>query len=193
MLLKLLEDEDVNSLSSFHPILPDLSNNIFYGNSLLSTADVSASDALEINPFDFGERTFDLIVGNPPYMKTEDIKTFTPKEKKLYEKGNRYKTAYKQYDKYFLFIERALSLLKPNGYLGYIVPSKFMKVGAAKELRNLIACNAYLKTMISFGAHQVFADKSTYTCIMALEKNKHESYNPQNEAFRLFRTNRIIS
>lgn len=176
LLLKLLEDEDVNSLSSFHPILPDLSNNIFYGNSLLSTTDVPAADALEINPFDFGDRTFDLIVGNPPYMKTEDIKAFTPKEKSLYEKGNRYMSAYKQYDKYFLFIERALNLLKPDGYLGYIVPSKFMKVGAAKELRNLIANNAYLKTMISFGAHQVFADKSTYTCIIVLEKNKHENF-----------------
>lgn len=176
LLLKLLEDEDVNSLSSFHPILPDLSNNIFYGNSLLSTADVPAGDALEINPFNFDDRAFDLIVGNPPYMKTEDIKAFTPKEKFLYEKGDRYTSAYKQYDKYFLFIERALNLLKPNGYLGYIVPSKFMKVGAAKELRNLIANNAYLKTMTSFGAHQVFADKSTYTCIMVLEKNRHENF-----------------
>lgn len=176
LLLKLLEDEDVNSLSSFHPILPDLSNNIFYGNSLLSTADVPADDAFEINPFDFGDRTFDLIVGNPPYMKTEDIKAFTPKEKSLYEKGNRYTNAYKQYDKYFLFIERALNLLKPDGYLGYVVPNKFMKVGAAKELRNFIANNAYLKTMISFGAHQVFADKSTYTCIIVLEKNKHENF-----------------
>lgn len=176
LLLKLLEDEDVISLSSFHPILPDLSNNIFYGNSLLSTADVPVGDALEINPFDFGNRAFDLIVGNPPYMKTEDIKAFTPKEKPLYEKGDGYTSAYKQYDKYFLFIERALNLLKPDGYLGYIVPSKFMKVGAAKELRNLIASNAYLKTMISFGAHQVFADKSTYTCIIVLEKNKHENF-----------------
>lgn len=176
LLLKLLEDEDVNSLSSFHPILPDLSNNIFYGNSLLSTADVPADDAFEINPFDFGDRTFDLIVGNPSYMKTEDIKAFTPKEKSLYEKGNRYTSAYKQYDKYFLFIERALNLLKPDGYLGYVVPNKFMKVGAAKELRNFIANNAYLKTMISFGAHQVFADKSTYTCIIVLEKNKHENF-----------------
>lgn len=176
LLLKLLEDEDVNSLSSFHPILPDLSNNIFYGNSLLSTADVPADDAFEINPFDFGDRTFDLIVGNPPYMKTEDIKAFTPKEKSLYEKGNRYTSAYKQYDKYFLFIERVLNLLKPDGYLGYVVPNKFMKVGAAKELRNFIANNAYLKTMISFGAHQVFADKSTYTCIIVLEKNKHENF-----------------
>lgn len=176
LLLKLLEGEDVNSLSSFHPILPDLSNNIFYGNSLLSTADVPASDALEINPFDFGDRAFDLIVGNPPYMKTEDIKAFTPKEKSLYEKDKRYKTAYKQYDKYFLFIERALNLLKPAGCLGYIVPSKFMKVGAAKGLRGLIANNAYLKTLISFGAHQIFADKSTYTCIIVLEKSKHDNF-----------------
>lgn len=174
LLLKLLEDEDVNSLSLFHPILPDLSNNIFYGNSLLNTTDVPADDALEVNPFDFGDRTFDLIVGNPPYMKTEDIKAFTPKEKPLYEKE--YTSAYKQYDKYFLFIERALNLLKPNGYLGYIIPSKFMKVGAAKELRNLIANNAYLKTMISFGAHQVFADKSNYTCIMVLEKRKRKIF-----------------
>lgn len=176
LLLKLLEDEDVNSLSSFHPILPDLANNIFYGNTLLSTVDVPSNDVFEINPFDFGGRAFDLIIGNPPYMKTEDIKAFTPKEKILYEKRNRYKTAYKQYDKYFLFIERALNLLKPDGYLGYIVPSKFMKVGAAKELRNLIANNAYLKAMTSFGAHQVFADKSNYTCIMILEKNKHETF-----------------
>lgn len=176
LLLKLLEDEDVNSLSSFHPILPDLSNNIFYGNSLLSTSDVPRDDALEVNPFDFNDKVFDLIVGNPPYMKTEDIKTFTPKEKSLYEKGNRYRSAYKQYDKYFLFIERALSLLKPDGYLGYIVPSKFMKVGAARELRNLIAKNAYLKTIISFGAHQVFTDKSTYTCIIVLEKKKNENF-----------------
>lgn len=176
LLLKLLEDEDVNSLSSFHPILPDLSNNIFYGNSLLSTSDVPKDDALEVNPFDFNDKVFDLIVGNPPYMKTEDIKAFTPKEKYLYEKGNRYRSAYKQYDKYFLFIERALSLLKPEGYLGYIVPSKFMKVGAARELRNLIAKNAYLKAITSFGAHQVFTDKSTYTCIIVLEKKKHENF-----------------
>lgn len=176
LLLKLLEDEDINSLSSFHPILPDLSNNIFFGNSLLSTADVPAADALEVNPFDFGDRIFDLIVGNPPYMKTEDIKKFTPKEKSLYEKGNKYTSAYRQYDKYFLFIERALGLLKPNGRLGYIVPSKFMKVGAAKKLRNLITGNSYLKTLISFGAHQVFADKSTYTCIIVLEKNRHDNF-----------------
>lgn len=176
LLLKLLEDEDVNTLSSFHPILPNLEDNIFYGNSLLSPENVESNLIEEINPFDFEDRKFDLIVGNPPYMKTEDMKKFTPNEKKLYEKKHLYTSAYKQYDKYFLFIERAMNLLKPYGYLGYIVPSKFMKVGAASQLRNFIACRKNLKSVVSFGAHQVFEDKSTYTCLVILQNNEHDKF-----------------
>lgn len=176
LLLKLLEDEDVNTLWGFNPILPDLNENIFYGNSLLSSSNVPVNLAEKINPFDFDEQKFDLIVGNPPYMKTEDIKAFTPEEKRLYEKNHLYKSAHKQYDKYFLFVERALSLLNDNGYLGYIVPSKFMKVGAACELREIISSGKYLKSITSFGAHQVFEDKSTYTCIMILQKKEHEEF-----------------
>lgn len=176
LLLKLLEDEDVNTLSGYHPVLPDLNNNIFYGNSLLSPADVPANLAEKINPFDFDSRKFDLIVGNPPYMKTEEMKRFTPEEKRLYEQGHRYRSANKQYDKYFLFIERALSLLNESGCMGYIVPGKFMKVGAASELRKLIAEGRHLKSITSFGAHQVFEDKSTYTCIIVLQKRGSEEF-----------------
>lgn len=176
LLLKLLEDEDVNTLTEFSPILPDMDKNIFFGNSLLSTKDVPTHLSEKINPFDFDDMKFDLIVGNPPYMKTEDIKKFSPEEKVLYERGNIYKSASKQYDKYYLFIEKALSLLKENGYLGYIVPSKFMKVGAASVLRGIISSGRYLKSITSFGAHQVFEEKSTYTCIMILQKKEHEKF-----------------
>ena len=174
LLLKLLEGEDVDSLSRFHPILPSLDENIFYGNSLLSSADVPEKEKESINPFDFAERRFDYIIGNPPYMKTEDIKNLTPVEHKLYPKH--FKSAYKQYDKYFLFIERALHLLKEDGKLGYIVPSKFMKVGAAQELRRIIADGGYLQSILSFGAFQVFSDKSTYTCILVLNKKKNITF-----------------
>ncbi len=174
LLLKLLEGEDVDSLSRFHPILPSLDENIFYGNSLLSSADVPEKEKESINPFDFAERRFDYIIGNPPYMKTEDIKNLTPVEHKLYPKH--FKSAYKQYDKYFLFIERALHLLKEDGKLGYIVPSKFMKVGAAQELRRIIADGGYLQSILSFGAFQVFSDKSTYTCILVLNKKKNTTF-----------------
>lgn len=174
LLLKLLEDEDVDSLSNFHPILPTLDENIFFGNSLLSSVDVPESEKEIVNPFDFQGRRFDYIVGNPPYMKTEDIKNLTPEEHKLYPA--KFKSAYKQYDKYFLFIERALQLLKENGKLGYIVPSKFMKVGAAQELRKIITDGEHLQSLMSFGAYQVFSDKSTYTCILILNKGKSASF-----------------
>lgn len=174
LLLKLLEGEDVDSLSRFHPILPSLDENIFYGNSLLSSADVPEKEKESINPFDFAERRFDYIIGNPPYMKTEDIKNLTPVEHKIYPKH--FKSAYKQYDKYFLFIERALHLLKEDGKLGYIVPSKFMKVGAAQELRRIIADGGYLQSILSFGAFQVFSDKSTYTCILVMNKKKNTTF-----------------
>ena len=168
LLLKLLEGEDVNSLAPFHPILPDLAGNIFYGNSLLTSADVSGNQVEVVNPFDFGSRRFDYIVGNPPYMKTEDIKNITPVEHELYP--HCFQSAYKQYDKYFLFIERALSLLNENGKAGYIVPGKFMKVGAATKLRELISAGRHVRSITSFGAHQVFSDKSTYSCILVLQK-----------------------
>lgn len=174
LLLKLLEGEDDSTIASFHPVLPNLDHNIFYGNSLLESSDVPGNQVEEINPFDFGERKFDYIIGNPPYMKTEDIKVFTPKEHKLYPK--RYKSAYKQYDKYFLFVERAFKLLKEDGAMGYIVPSKFMKVGAGKELRNYISTNKSIKAITSFGAHQVFSDKSTYSCIVVLQNKKNDSF-----------------
>jgi hypothetical protein len=107
-------------------------------------------------------------------MKSEDMKNITPLELPLYKKH--YKTAYKQFDKYFLFIERALSLLKADGILGYIVPSKFIKVGAGLELRKLIADGKYLQAFVSFGPHQVFIEKSNYTCLLFLSKNAQDSF-----------------
>ena len=115
LLLKLLENEDADTVSDEHPILPDLQDNIFFGNSLLSSSDVATEDAEEINPFDFPKK-FDVIVGNPPYQKSEDMKNLTPKELAIYKK--KYESAYKQFDKYIVFIERAYSLLNENGMLG---------------------------------------------------------------------------
>lgn len=174
LLLKLLEGEDNTSVHGQDPILPDISNNIHFGNSLINSKDVDKfgkSKRNIINPFDFGTIKYDIIIGNPPYMKSEDMKVITPLEYSLYK--NIFKTAYKQYDKYFLFIEKALSLLRDNGYLGYIVPSKFAKVGAGKKLRNLLSSSSYVKRIVSFGAHQIFASKTTYTCLLILNKSSN--------------------
>ncbi len=175
LLLKLLESEDVNSTNKTKPVLPDLSQNIFFGNSLLNPKQViNKKDQVIINPFDFSKLRFDVIVGNPPYMKSEDMKNITPLELPLY-KAN-YDSAYKQFDKYFLFLEQGINLLADDGILGYIVPSKFTKVGAGKKLRELLTDKEYLHSIVSFGANQVFADKTTYTCLLILNKKPQKTF-----------------
>lgn len=173
LLLKLLENENNSSITI--PALPSLDDNIHFGNSLISSNKTDNTNFDVINPFDFGDTKFDVIVGNPPYMTTEDIKTFTPLEKPIFE--DIYQSAYKQYDKYFLFIEQCINLLKENGYLGYIVPSKFLKVSSGKELRKLISDNNLLEFLISFGSNQVFNNKTTYTNILVLSKRDNANFN----------------
>ena len=173
LLLKLLESEDNTSIGDTKPILPSLDNNIFFGNSLLNISVTPTDDQMEINPFDFPKQ-FDVIIGNPPYLNTEDMKNITPKELPLYKKH--YISAFKQFDKYFLFIERGLDLLKDDGYFGFIVPNKFIKVGAGVNLRGLLQESKSLSSIISFGANQVFQDKTTYTCLLILNKKENESF-----------------
>ena len=127
-----------------------------------------------INTYDFGKLKFDVVIGNPPYMSSEDMKNLTPLEHPLYP--SKYNSAYKQYDKYFLFIERGLQLLKKDGVLGYIIPSKFMKVGAALKLRGMIATNHHLAELTSFGANQVFNGKTTYTCLLILTNEDNPNF-----------------
>jgi len=172
LLLKLLENEDNSTIST--PALPNLKN-IQFGNSLIDNSITTKKNQDEINPFDFGKTKFDVIVGNPPYMATEHMKQFTPLELPLYKKH--YSSSYKQFDKYFLFIERGLNLLKPKGYFGYIVPSKFTKVGAGKKLRELLIAYKSVEQIISFGANQVFHDKTTYTCLLILKNDKQKELN----------------
>ncbi|MGG8497909.1 Eco57I restriction-modification methylase domain-containing protein [Tenacibaculum sp. TC6] len=172
LLLKLLEDED--NLTVSIPILPNLEN-IQYGNSLIEDNMVREEDKLIINPFNFNDLKFDVIIGNPPYMATEHMKEFTPLELPLYKEF--YYSSYMQFDKYFLFVEKGIRLLKEEGYLGYITPSKFLKVGAGKKLREILLDTNLLKKIVSFGANQVFQNKTTYTCLLILKKEDSKVLN----------------
>lgn len=185
LLLKLLENENSHTITS--PALPSLDKNILFGNSLIDPIYIE-EDNIEIiqsiNPFSFNELSFDVIVGNPPYLSTEHMTSSTSsKEMDIYK--SKYDVVNKQYDKYYLFIERAIQLLNPNGYLGYIVPSKFIKIDSAKKLRKLLAKDSFLKSIVYFGRHQVFDDKTTYTALLFGRKNEYPASFTFYEVFDL--------
>lgn len=187
LLIKLIENKTAPSVQSIIPILPDLRNNILHGNSLVSDVELkgvkyTADQLLDIVPFNWDEiaiSSFDAIIGNPPYVTTEDIHSLIPApEIDIYKK--KYKTAYKQFNKYFIFLERALQKTKDNGYVCYIIPNKFFKIGSGLKLRELIAKEKYLVSLDDFGAAQLFEDKTIYSSIILMQKKQQYSFQYTN-------------
>lgn len=193
LLLKLIEDESEAGLREYvdrtgTPALPELDGTLRAGNSLVSQAEwVAARGALparlldKVNPFSWtaefpAESTrggFDVIVGNPPYIRIQNMQTYSPEEAAFYQSaGSPYTTARQDnFDKYALFIERSLGLVRPDGRLGFIVPHKFMTIQAGRALRRLVTAGHPLEEIVHFGVQQVFGRLATnYTCLLILDR-----------------------
>lgn len=182
LLLKVLENETEETVINEKPVLPSLDSNIVNGNSLIDLEmieDATTDELINIRPFSFndinGGNKFDLIIGNPPYVKTEDMINLQDK-KEVQAYKSKYYVAYKQFDKYFLFIQRAIDLVKDDGTVCYIVPNKFINNVSGEKIRELISENKYLKMFIDFNYQQVFKDKTIYSSIILLNKSKEENF-----------------
>ena len=197
LLLKLLEGENAGSVDNYlikykTQVLPSLDENIKCGNSLVDSSfyifDENALDndslLFKLKPFDWEEEFpflekkggFDAIVGNPPYVRIQNIVKYSAEEIKFFQDTTfGYEVAEADtFDKYYVFIQRAIALLNNNGVLGYIVPHKFFIARGGKALRNHITSKASLFKIIHFGVTQVFPNRSTYTAILILDKKKRE-------------------
>lgn len=155
--------------------LQNLDKNIKCGNSLIDDTNIAGDKAFNWNE-EFKDIMasggFDVIIGNPPYLRLQGLKENMDNETTYFEKN--YKSATGRYDMYVLFIERAFKLLKPNGRLCFILPNKFINSDFGKGIRKLIADNRALASIVHFGAEIVFEDAATYTCILTLTKKQNE-------------------
>lgn len=193
LLLKVLEGESDQTLTAqlrlFHDrVLPDLDGNIKSGNSLIGSGFyeeqqmdlLAGEDRRRVNVFDWKAEFphafaangcgFDVVIGNPPYVRIQTLMEWYPEEAGYYRDEFR-SGSDGNFDIYVLFMERGLSLLSERGRLGFIVPNKFFNAKYGAPLRGIVGAGGHLSHLVHFGDSQVFDGVSTYTCLVTLTKN----------------------
>ena len=112
---------------------------------------------------------FDAVIGNPPYIRVQELGSGLADYCRA-----RYATAHGSFDAYVIFLERSLGLLAPHGRLGFIVPNKLFKLDYGERLRGLLSAGELVDEVLDFGASQMFAEATNYTCILLLDRGGRE-------------------
>lgn len=108
---------------------------------------------------------FDVVMGNPPYVRQEQIKELKPLLKKHYNCFTG--TA----DLYVYFYERGIQLLKEGGAFSFITSNKWFRSAYGEKLRGWLANHTILKSIIDFGDAPVFT-AIAYPSIVVLTKER---------------------
>jgi hypothetical protein len=153
--------------------LNDLNHNIKCGNSLIDDVAIAGEKAFNWQtafPQVFAKGGFDVIIGNPPYVRQELLggiqkNYFSIKYPNVFNG-----TA----DLYVYFYNLSLTLLKPKGVLGFITPNKWMERKYGLELRNYLK-SYYIQQIINYGELRIFEDASTEPEISIIENSKNNS------------------
>ena len=152
--------------------LNNLNDNIQCGNSLIDDPAVAGDKAFNWQtafPQVFAKGGFDVVIGNPPYLRVQGIKDTQKEQSDFYE--NSYDTAKGRYDLYMLFIELSLRIIKKSGKTCLILPHNFINSNSGKSLRKMMVSKKVLESILHFGSNLVFNDASTYTCILTLSND----------------------
>ncbi len=154
--------------------LTKLANKIKCGDSLID--DKSITDNAFIWEEEFSEvfenGGFDIVIGNPPYVRQEMLS----QESKIFFK-NSYQTYHSLADLYIFFIEKGINLLKENGRFSFIFPNKWLKSNYGKPLRQWLKLRD-IDEIVDFGDLQIFDDATTYPMIMTnINQTKQQIFN----------------
>lgn len=149
--------------------LTSLDDNILCGNSLIDDSKYVGEKAFNWNEH-FAEIInnggFDIIIGNPPYVRQELLGT-----QKAYFKEH-YKVYNGSGDLFAYFYEKSIDLLNKNGIMGFI-SNAFSKTSAGLELRNFLKHNTRFMSYTDFTDLQIFDGATTYPVILIMDKKKN--------------------
>ncbi|TFF97141.1 MAG: hypothetical protein EU540_09155 [Promethearchaeota archaeon] len=171
----------LNWLYSDHTINQDLIEIDLENLDFNNIDQITKQDNINLNVFNLDyllefdkDNSFDLIIGNPPYIENKRLKDKLYK-KKLYKN---FKTAYKLFDIAILFIEKSLEILKENsGYLSFILPNKFLSSDYGIKIRNLLLRKTDLREIINISSLPIFRKSATYPVILSFNKKIPTSSN----------------
>lgn len=114
---------------------------------------------------------FDIVIGNPPYVRQEKITELKPALQKVFGEKDRNGQPLGSYsgtaDLFIYFIERGMRLLKPGGAFSYITSNKWYRAKYGENLRHWMNVNSRLHTVIDFGDADVFKAIAYPTIILA--------------------------
>lgn len=130
---------------------------------------------LEIN------QKFDLIIGNPPYVRNENI----PEDSKAAYQSI-YKTFTHRSDLYIPFYEKGLKLLKEEGLLSYLCSNRWLKNQYGKKLRELITNHYQIRSIIDLEKAEIFEeDVLGYPAITTIINSQNSLSSSYSEVFDL--------
>ena len=149
--------------------LTTLENNIKCGNSLIKDKEFVKDLAFDWEkefPEIFKNGGFDIIIGNPPYVRQESIKEIKP----YLEQNYRVYTGIS--DLYCYFYELGYNLLKDNGYLGFITSNKWFRAKYGEKLREFLINNTEFYNIVDYNGTKVFDGATVDSNILIFKKNK---------------------
>jgi type I restriction-modification system DNA methylase subunit len=158
--------------------LPTLQENIKCGNSLISDIEVAKNKAFsyqEFFPEIMNNGGFDIVIGNPPYVRPHNIST---EDKEYFWKN--FNTFKAKSDLYNCFMEKGIELIKQDGLFSFIVPHTWTSLESFFEIRKYIVDNCRILKLVQL-PKKVFQDATVETCIFVLSKEKSKNKRDKNK------------
>ncbi|MCW3129332.1 MAG: Eco57I restriction-modification methylase domain-containing protein [Methanophagales archaeon] len=163
---------------------------------------ISKEDFLHLKPFHWGfefydvfdaekpkeEWGFDVVIGNPPYVRADAEDAEYQKQRELLERMGEYQTLYEKWDLFTAFIERSLELLGKGGMFSYIVSNSFNTSKFADKSKRFILENYCLKQIDFFKNIKVFKGVGIENVILTVMKSIEKEKERKNTR-RILHTN----
>jgi type I restriction-modification system DNA methylase subunit len=169
-------------------ILPDMTDNIKCGNSLIGTdfynqgnLDLDDDNLNKVNCFDWDGKDgfadilkkggFDVVIGNPPYVNAKTLVELFKNERNYLSNSSKFKCLYQKWDLYIVFIEKSIHLLNNSGYYSMIIPYPFLNQNYGTLLRKDILENHKLISILDLSNRKIFKDAVVTNIVLTMQKN----------------------